>query len=212
LDAIDRRILVENSLNEFESVYVQAHGDPAAISWADLVPNPNLVRWLDANAIDAAGKRALVVGCGLGDDAEELARRGFETTAFDVSPTAIRWCRRRFPGSNVEYVAADLFRIPDAWGESFDFVLESYTLQVLPAELRRQAIPAIATLVAPGGTLLLIARGRDGDESPGNSPWQLTRKELGDFISHGLVERTFQDFMDDESPPVRRFVITYQRR
>jgi SAM-dependent methyltransferase len=204
--------LVDNSLNEFESVYVQAQSDPAAISWADLVPNPNLVRWLDGNDVDGAVKQALVVGCGLGDDAEELARRGFETTAFDVSPTAIRWCRRRFPKSDVKYVAADLFRIPRAWGKSFDFVLESYTLQVLPEGLRRQAIPAIAALLAPGGTLLLVARGRDGDDPPGNSPWPLTREELGGFTSLGLVEQSFQDFMDDEVPPVRRFVITYRRK
>jgi SAM-dependent methyltransferase len=195
---------VENSLNTFESIYVQAQGDPAAISWVDLVPNPNLVHWLEGNDIDGAVKQALVVGCGLGDDAEELARRGFVTTAFDVSPTAIRWCRRRFPKSDVKYVAADLFRIPGAWKESFDFVLESYTLQVLPEEFRRQAIPAIAALVAPGGTLLLVARGRDDDDPPGNSPWPLTREELGGFNSHG--------FMDDEVPPVRRFVITYRRK
>ncbi len=203
---------MENPLNKFESMYVQARGDPAAISWADLVPNPNLVRWLDANAIDTSGKQALVVGCGLGDDAEELAHRGFTTTAFDVSPTAIEWCRRRFPDSGVEYVVADLFQLPSDWRAAFDFVLESYTLQVLPAELRRQAMPAISDLVAHGGTLLLIARGRDGDDPPGNSPRPLTREELGKFKSQGLVERAFQDFMDDESPPVRRFVITYQRR
>jgi len=199
-------------LNTFESMYVQAQGDPAAISWADLVPNPNLVRWLEGNNIDGAVKQALVVGCGLGDDAEELARRGFVTTAFDVSPTATRWCRRRFPTSDVKYVAADLFRIPGAWKESFDFVLESYTLQVLPVDLRPQAMTAIAALVAPGGTLLLVARGRDDDDPPGNSPWPLTREELGGFNSHGLVEQAFQDFMDDESPPVRRFVITYRRK
>ncbi len=199
-------------MNTFESMYVQAQGDPAAISWADLVPNPNLVRWLEGNNIDGAVKQALVVGCGLGDDAEELAQRGFATTAFDVSSTAIRWCRRRFPTSDVKYVAADLFRIPGAWKEFFDFVLESYTLQVLPVDLRPQAMTAIAALVAPGGTLLLVARGRDDDDPPGNSPWPLTREELGGFNSHGLVEQAFQDFMDDESPPVRRFVITYRRK
>ena len=28
---------------------------------------------------------------GLGDDAEELVRRGFDVTAFDISDTAIQW-------------------------------------------------------------------------------------------------------------------------
>ena len=196
----------------FESIYSQAGGDAKSISWADLEPNPNMIDWLETNPVDGTGKRALVVGCGLGDDAEELARRGFTTTAFDISPTAIHWCRRRFPNSSVGYVAADLFHVPGEWQASFDFVLEAYTLQVLPLEIRRQAIPAIAGFLAPGGTLLLIARGRDSADPPGESPWPLTRKELEGFRACGLTTSAFEDFMDDENPPVRRFMVTYQSK
>lgn len=199
-------------MTEFESAYVRASGDAASISWADLVPNPNMIRWLETNRVDGTNRHALVIGCGLGDDAEELARRGFVTTAFDISPTAIQWCRRRFPDSEVRYVAADLFHIPGEWHATFDFVLESYTLQVLPAGIRRQAMPVIAGFVAPEGTLLLIARGRNDDDPPGKSPWPLTRQELGLFITRGLAENSFQDYMDDEVPPVRRFMVTYQRK
>ena len=64
------------------------------------------------NPFPATGKKALTIGCGLGDDAEQLAEWGFSTTAFDVSETAIRACRRRFPDSRVQYVAADLLQPP----------------------------------------------------------------------------------------------------
>jgi len=202
----------EDSLTGFDSAYARASGDATSISWADQVPNPNMIRWLETNRVDGANQRALVIGCGLGDDAEELTRRGFETTAFDISPTAIQWCRRRYPDSGVRYVAADLFHIPGEWQASFDFVLESYTLQVLPAEIRRQAIPIMAGFVVPGGALLLIARGRDEDDPPGKSPWPLTRQELELFIRGGLAEKSFQDYMDDENPPVRRFMVMYQRK
>jgi SAM-dependent methyltransferase len=198
-------------LTSFESQYSQSRGDPASLSWADLTPNPNMIRWLETSRIDGANRRALVIGCGLGDDAEELSRRGFTTTAFDISPTAIQWCLQRFPDTDVRYIAADLFHIPGAWRESFDFVLESYTLQVLAAGIRRQAIPLIADFVAPGGTLLLIARGRDHEDPPGESPWPLTREELGLFVRRDLAEISFQDYMDNEDPPVRRFMVTYQR-
>ncbi|MCC5670705.1 class I SAM-dependent methyltransferase [Nostoc sp. CHAB 5784] len=43
----------------------------------------------------ASGQKALVIGCGLGDDAEAIASLGFEVTAFDISPTAIAWCQER---------------------------------------------------------------------------------------------------------------------
>ena len=52
--------------------------------------NPNLSEWTDFRKVKAHGKRALVVGCGLGDDAEYLAEQGFSVTAFDISPTLHR--------------------------------------------------------------------------------------------------------------------------
>src|SRR5262245_10456194 len=91
----------------FEPLYAAAAGDAGSIPWADLAPNPNLIKWLDDHAIAGNGRRALVVGCGLGDDAEELARRGFAVTAFDISPTAIEWCRKRFADTPVSYCVAD---------------------------------------------------------------------------------------------------------
>ena len=113
----------EDATGWFEELYTQAQGNEQAIHWADMEVNPNLVGWLDRRIIQGKGKPALVVGCGLGDDAEELARRGFEVVAFDIAPTAIAWCRKRFPHSPVTYVVADVLEPPSAWRGSFDFVL-----------------------------------------------------------------------------------------
>jgi len=124
----------------FEELYAEVESASlSSVPWADLEPNPNLVAWLDRSKIDGRGRRALKVGCGLGDDAEELARRGFDVVAFDVSPSAICIAKRRFPESPVRYEVADLFDSPD-WVGGFDLVLESYTLQVLPPSLRLEAM------------------------------------------------------------------------
>jgi SAM-dependent methyltransferase len=204
-----RHMAAGDPLGWFEFLYAAAAGDSSVIPWADLSPNPNLVSWLDRQgAVD--GGTALKIGCGLGDDAEELSRRGFDTTAFDISPTAIAWCRRRFPGSSVRYVEADLMRPPGEWARGFDLVVESYTLQVLPPELRRDAARRVADFVAPGGTLLVIARGREPFESEGMMPWPLTRQEMNVFEEAGLTELRFEDYLDGESPPVRRFRATYE--
>lgn len=173
------------------------------VPWADLGTNPNLLKFA------GAGKAALVVGCGFGDDAEQLAAWGFETTAFDVSPSAIRACKRRFPQSRVEYKSADVLDPPEEWAGRFDFVLEVYTLQVLPAELRARAICGLAGFLKKDGMILVIARGRKLNEPEGMMPWPLTRRELDEFTAAGLREESFEDYFDKESPPVRRFRAIY---
>jgi 2-polyprenyl-3-methyl-5-hydroxy-6-metoxy-1,4-benzoquinol methylase len=188
----------------FEELYAEARSE-ADISWADLVPNPSLVAWLDAHTVTG---RALKVGAGLGDDAEELARRGLTVTAFDVAPTAVGWARRRFPDSSVDYVVADVLAPPAEWRGAFDFVLEAYTLQVLPPDQRPVAARAIAATVAPGGTLLVVARGRGEGEDEGAMPWPLTPGELRGYFA-GLTLQRFEDFLDAEEPPVRRLRAEY---
>ncbi len=200
-----------DALGWFEDLYSAARGDASVIPWADCAPNPNLVSWLDANKVNSKGKSALKIGCGLGDDAEELARLGFETTAFDISKTAISWCKKRFPRSSVNYLTMDLFQAPQEWEQRFDFVLESYTLQVLPVSYRKEAVRTISRFVRPGGQLLVIARGRDAGGPEGVMPWPLLRQELNEFFSHGLREISFEDFMDREDPPVRRFRVMFEK-
>jgi hypothetical protein len=71
----------------------------------------------------------------------------------------------------------------------------------------------LADFVAPGGSLLVICRGREPDEPEGSLPWPLTRAELGALVTEaGLVETAFEDYLDDtEGSPVRRFRCVYRR-
>ena len=208
--ALAKKHLADNDpLGWFEPLYAGANDDPTVIPWADRRPNPNLLAWLDAHPAPPR-RTALKVGCGLGDDAEELARRGFRVTAFDIAPTAIAWCRSRFPDSTVRYATADLLSPPAEWTGAFDFVLESYTLQVLPTDLRLPALLRLSRFLAPRGELLLICRGRVPINPPGEMPWPLTREELSCLADRaGLAEKQFEDFVDAETPPVRRFRAVY---
>jgi SAM-dependent methyltransferase len=193
----------------FERLYQTADADPSAIPWADLAPNPMMVSWPGLHEPPRPGSRAMVVGAGLGDDAEFLASLGWATTAFDVSPSAVDMARRRFPHTGVDYVVADLLDPPAAWLRGFDLVVEAYTLQVLRDEARRLAIANTAGLVAPGGTLLVVARAREQDEHEGRMPWPLTRAEVESFPDLRLVR--IEDLYDDEQPPVRRWRAQFVR-
>jgi len=105
----------------------------------------------------------------------------------------------------VDYIAADLFRAPASWRRAFPLVLEAYTLQVLPPELREEATERIAGFVAPGGCLLVISRARGEEDPRGSMPWPLTQAEVRRFLEFGFTETRFDDFVDSEDPPVRRF-------
>jgi 2-polyprenyl-3-methyl-5-hydroxy-6-metoxy-1,4-benzoquinol methylase len=171
-------------LRSFEEMYSEAGGE-LSVPWANLAPLPQLVVWLDEGEV--CGGRALVVGCGYGDDAEELARRGFAVSAFDFAPTAIRRARERFPESAVEYRVADVFDLDDEWRERFDLVVEIRTLQSLPAPQREAAARAIAATVAPGARLWLFALGRDAHAAGETRPWPVVPEELAVLEEAGLT-------------------------
>ena len=83
----------------FERLYAAAADGLTAVPWDRRAPSPLLVQW--AAASERAERQpsatrpdgptatktetALVVGCGLGDDAEFIASLGFRTVAFDIS-------------------------------------------------------------------------------------------------------------------------------
>lgn len=196
----------------FDEVYQSAAGDPARVMWADLEPHPGLAEWIGRSGNLYEGQ-ALDVGCGLGDNAEALGQLGYEVTAFDLSPTAIEWAKKRFPGSPVTYVAADLFDAPEAWAGAFDLVHETYTLQALMpgTGLRERAPGCLARFLKPGGRLLVIARCRPEGEVPEGPPWPLARSELDAFTEAGLKLMNFQEFVLREDTETLHYRVEYVR-
>jgi ubiquinone/menaquinone biosynthesis C-methylase UbiE len=202
----------------FETLYAEARAGSAVVPWDDGQPNPHLTEWAKTAAdrgIVGPGRRALVVGCGVSDDPGFLASLGCEVTAFDVSPTAIAEARRRFPRSPVSYQVADLLAPPPGWDSAFDLVAEIYTVQALYGEARAAAIRTLPGLVAPGGTLLVIARATDEQDpvrDPAMMPWPLTRRELEAMAGNTLTVRSIEKFLDDEDPPKLRWRAELTRR
>lgn len=181
---------------DFEEIYTRAGDDLDAIPWAGLAPHPVLLDYLAGHgSSDGLGDRpqALVIGCGLGDDAEELAGRGYRVAAFDISPTAIARCHDRFPSTAVDYRVEDLFGLPAAWCRAFDLVVEINTVQSLPPAQHRSAISAIAATARSGGQVLVRCLARDDAEPATSRPWPLSRTELRAYVDAGLRELVVRD-------------------
>lgn len=200
-----------DALGWFDALYKEAAGDNEKIPWADLEPNRYFRAFAEKNSLRGNGRSALVVGCGLGDDARYLDDLGFKVTAFDISPTAIEWARRLHADRDITFEVMDLFEPYRGWLEGFDFVLEVYTIQPLPLEMRERTIDAVASFVAPGGELVVVTRGREDDEEPEELPWPMSRRELSRFETHGLVQTFFEVMPGDDETPQPRFVAAYKR-
>ncbi len=195
----------------FERLYAAAAAGETAVPWDRGAPSRYLTQWLTARAPRGAGHSAVVVGCGLGDDAEFIAELGFQTTAFDISPTAIATARRRFPDSAVHYQTADLLNPPTAFQQAFGLVVESLILQALPDPPRRDAIARLGGLVAPGGTLIVIARAREPEQPVHGPPWALTRAEIDALADGGLEPVQIEDLTDPQMPWPRRWRAEFRR-
>lgn len=189
----------------FDPLYAAARqaDDPESIPWVDLAPDPLLRDWLVAAA--PVPTRCLVIGCGLGDDAALLAEAGHRVTAFDVSSTAVDWCRRRFPCLPIDWRVARLEEPPAGWVRGFALVVEVDTVQSLPLDVRREACAACARLVEPGGRLLVVTRGRDDAETaPKGPPWPLSATEMTWFAVDGLSAERLEVLPHPDDPGILR--------
>ena len=196
----------------FDSIYKSANGDHTKVFWADLEPSPYLVSWLEKNPINKPSKRACVIGCGVGDDAEALSEFGFEVTAFDISVTAIELCKNRYKDTKVNYVVADLFDYPKEWFEKFDVVYECNTIQVLPGDYRIKARIAMSSLICKDGYILVSCRSRNEGDKENTIPLPLTKCEMDEFVnSDKLKEISFLAYDDEQIPSVPHFFGIYQR-
>ena len=146
------------------------------------------MEWAEARGLDGSGLGAVVVGCGFGADAEYLSSLGFDVTAFDVAPSAVRAARRSgIPGARVHYVTADLLEFPAPWGEAFAFVFECADRAVAA----RRGAPAGDRQRRRGswrraGRCSCSPRRRDEADGPVDGPpWPLTRAEVESFATAG---------------------------
>lgn len=191
----------------FDDLYKKHQDNHDNIPWARQDVNPELKRYLDKEHNHSG--RALVIGCGLGDDAYALDRVGYDVLAIDVSQVALNLAKQRFFDSDVKFIKQDIFDMPQKYWEYFDFVYEALTIQSLPLEFRKKIIQAIAGTVAKNGKLLVVAHKHNGD--PSGPPWPLTHEELDMFLTEGLQELSFELIKEDSSVSDMKFRILYQK-
>jgi 2-polyprenyl-3-methyl-5-hydroxy-6-metoxy-1,4-benzoquinol methylase len=125
-----------------------------------------LGEWMDENL--PAGKRALDVGCGAGRYTVMLADRYAEVVGADPAPTMIEIAERDRPRDNISYQVRDAFDLTPAKDGEFDVVFAfSCVFHMAPPAV---ILPHLASLVAPGGRLVIFDPERPRDW--GTEGWQ----------------------------------------
>jgi SAM-dependent methyltransferase len=197
--------------NFFESIYENAdHENLADIPWATLAPNVYLEKHLSQHE-NVTDKKALVIGCGLGDDALILENHGYIVDAIDISPSAIAIAKKRHPESNVSFQVGDIYDMPKSSIGKYDFVYEGLTIQSLPPKDREKLVGIIVSLVATEGELLVYANTQDDEHSYGGPPWPLYDNEFKLFEKEGL-QKVYR-VKEDEKKPIAPYqcCVLYRR-
>lgn len=182
-DALAARAVAEGDPTRwFDELWAAGERDEIDLPWDRTEPTDLVAAHLD-DVGPGAGRRAVVVGAGLGADAELLARSGWRTVAFDVSPAAVRVVQDRYPNSTVDHRVADLLDLSDDLVGAFDLVVEVFTVQALHPSLRAQATAGVRRLLAPGGTVLAVQFVRGARGADLGPPWLLDRAEMESFAA-----------------------------
>jgi SAM-dependent methyltransferase len=193
----------------FDRLYAEGAAGSVSMPWDRTGPHALLEAWTATHAPDGSGRRAAVVGCGLGADAAHLARLGFDTLGFDLSETAVGIARERHGDTGAEFRVVDLLDLPAELVGGFDLVVEIFTLQAIPDPPRTQAASAIRSLVAAGGTLLAVAfRPEGGQPLDQGPPFPLPRETMSGLAVDGLTLVALEEVAD---PGGARWRAEYRR-
>ena len=191
----------------FDDLYKKHEDNHDNIPWARQDVNPLLQTYLDKEQ-EHKGK-ALVIGCGLGDDAHALDVAGYDVLAIDVSQTALDLAQKRFTESNVKFEKQDIFDMPQKYHEYFDFVFEALTIQSLPIEFREKMINAVVDTVAKNGQLLVVAHKRNTERA--GPPWSLTKEEIDMFQVGGMKEICHETISETSQISDIKFRVLYEK-
>jgi len=162
-----------NLREQMESIYGNTPLED--IPWNLETPPSLFVAAVESREI--APCRAVDLGCGVGNYAIWLARRGFDMTGLDFSRKAIQHARARAALENINcrFEVADLLDDPAAeFKDAFDFAYDWELLHHIFPEDRLCFIENVQTLLRPGGQYFSVCFSEEDAEFGGKGKYRKT--------------------------------------
>ena len=143
--------------------------------WETGLPADELVRLVEEKTLKPC--RVLEIGCGTGANAIYLAKRGFEVTAVDMSPTAIERARTRCEQHDalLRIVLDDIFTFSKNSG-TFDLVFDGGFYHFIRQTDLGRFLDLLWRVTYPGSLYLTLA-GAAGETAPGGPP-QVSEEQM----------------------------------
>ena len=148
-------------MTDYKEEFEELYKEPGAAPWTFKEPHPALVELISK----ISPCRVLEVGCGEGYHAIFLASKGFQVTAIDRSPTAIKYGQQHAKDARVkvEFLVLDYKDLGKFEGE-FDFIFDwRFFHEIIDESDRKDYVRNIAKLLVKGGKYLSVAFSGDSD-------------------------------------------------
>jgi SAM-dependent methyltransferase len=142
---------------------------------------PEVVRIADADGFTDA---VIDIGCGTGENALELSKRGLEVVGVDAAPRAIERARAKAieRGLSAQFFVGDAFSL-GSLGRRFSTALDCGVFHVFDDDERPAYVASLAAALEPGALLHLLCF---SDRQPGPcGPRRITQQELRDAFADG---------------------------
>lgn len=179
------------SKRDFEDAY---QGKPP---WDIGKPQPPFVK-----VAEQVTGSVLDVGCGTGDNALFFAERGHKVTGIDFLEWPIELARQkaRQRGLVANFLVMDALRL-DELPEVFDSAIDSGLFHVFSDEDRARYVAGLASVLKPGGRLLLLCF--SDKEPPGDGPRRISQQDIYDAFAgpwqvESIEEARFETWPDLE--------------
>jgi cyclopropane fatty-acyl-phospholipid synthase-like methyltransferase len=153
-------------------------------------------------ALDRLGLRggsALDLGTGPGTQAMQLAQRGFDVTAADISEAAMRLAHEKAEAQELSITWQQDDILASQLAGPFDLIFDRGCFHVLPPERRPDYVSTVADLLKPGGYFFLkcFSHLQPGTQGPSRfTPEQIRAIFDSQLQVQSIEETVYQGTLD----------------